>query len=67
MPGTLARIMLDIRCNAETAASLKARAECCRALSRVAYLPFAAGMLLSLAQQLEGEADRSARACGAES
>ncbi|HXQ53208.1 MAG TPA: hypothetical protein VN802_19105 [Stellaceae bacterium] len=51
---------LEFRHDAETAASLIARAERCRALSRVAYLPFAAGMLLALAQQLEGEAERFA-------
>ncbi|HUB96612.1 MAG TPA: hypothetical protein VL993_11885 [Stellaceae bacterium] len=45
----------------ETAASLAARAERCRALARVAYLPLTAQMLLGLAQQLDGEAQRKAR------
>jgi hypothetical protein len=52
---------LEFRTDAETAASLKARAERCRGLSRVAYVPFTARMLLALAQQLDGEAERCAR------
>ena len=52
---------LEFRADAETAASLKARAERCRNLSRVAYVPFAARMLQALAQQLDGEAERRAR------
>ena len=51
---------LEFRTDAETAASLKARAERCRGLSRVAHLPFAERMLEALAQQLEGEAERRA-------
>lgn len=51
---------LEFRADAETAASLKARAERCRGLSRVAYVPFAARMLGALAQQLDGEAERRA-------
>jgi hypothetical protein len=43
---------------AETAASLNARAERCRALARVAYIPWTAKLLLGLAQQLDGEAQR---------
>ena len=50
---------LDVHPHAETAASLKARAERCRHLSRIAYVPFAERMLRALAQQLEGEADRT--------
>ena len=45
----------------ETAASLAARAERCRALARVAYMPMTAQMLLGLAQQLDGEALRNIR------
>jgi hypothetical protein len=45
----------------ETAASLRARAERCRALARVARLPFAAQMLERLAEQFDGEAARLAR------
>ena len=44
--------------DAETAASLAVRAERCRALARVAYLPMTAQMLVGLAQQLDGEAQR---------
>jgi len=46
--------------DAETAASLKARAERCRALARVAYIPLTASLLIGLAQQLDGEAQRQA-------
>jgi hypothetical protein len=52
-------VTLEFHPNAETAASLKARAERCRHLSRIAYAPFAERMLRALAQQLEGEADRT--------
>ena len=45
----------------ETAASLAARAERCRALARVAFLPMTAQMLIGLAQQLDGEAQRKNR------
>ena len=45
----------------ETAASLAARAERCRALARVAYVPMTAQMLVGLAQQLDGEAQRQDR------
>jgi hypothetical protein len=44
---------------AEKASSLKARAERCRELARVASSPFAARMLQGLAQQLDGEAARA--------
>jgi hypothetical protein len=47
--------------NTETAASLAARAERCRALARVAYFPLTAQMLIGLAQQLDGEAQRTRR------
>ncbi len=50
---------LEFRADAETAESLRARAERCRALSRVAVLPFAYYMLEGLAQQLDGEARRA--------
>jgi hypothetical protein len=52
-------VTLEFRADAETAASLKARAERCRHLSRIAYVPFAERMLRALAQQLEGEAART--------
>jgi hypothetical protein len=45
--------------NTQTAQSLRARAERCRALARVARLPFAAQMLERLAEQFEGEAARA--------
>ena len=48
----------ELRADAETASSLIARAQRCRALSRVAYVSFSAHMLQLLAQQLEGEAAR---------
>jgi hypothetical protein len=51
--------MLEFNPHAETAASLKARAERCRHLSRIAYVPFAERMLRALAQQLDGEAART--------
>ena len=50
---------LEFRADAETAESLRARAERLRALSRVAVLPFTHAMLQGLAQQLEGEAKRA--------
>ncbi len=49
----------EFRTDAETAESLRARAERCRGLSRVASVPFAQPMLEGLAQQLEGEAKRA--------
>jgi hypothetical protein len=49
----------EFRSDAETAESLRARAERCRGLSRVASAPFAQPMLEGLAQQLEGEAKRA--------
>jgi hypothetical protein len=50
---------LEFRPDAETAASLMARAERCRHLSRIASIPFSVRMLHALAQQLEGEARRT--------
>jgi len=50
---------LEFRADAETAESLRARAERCRGLSRVAALPFAHSLLESLAEQLDGEARRT--------
>lgn len=58
----MTQVMLEFRPDAETAASLIARAQRCRHLSRVVYMPFAARMLSALAQQLEGEAARRAEA-----
>ncbi len=49
----------QIRPDAETAQSLRARAERCRGLSRLAAVPHVHAMLESLAQQLEGEACRA--------
>jgi hypothetical protein len=51
-------VTLEFRADAETAASLKARAERCRHLSRIACVPFAERVLRALAQQLDGEASR---------
>jgi hypothetical protein len=50
---------LEFRSDAETAESLRARAERCRGLSRVAAVPFVPRMLEALAQQLDGEAKRA--------
>lgn len=55
---------LELEPKAETVSSLRARAERCRALSRVAPLPFAAQMLVRLAEQFEGEAARRAAGTG---
>ena len=50
---------LEFRTDAETAESLRARAERCRGLSRLAAVPFVTTMLEGLAQQLDGEARRA--------
>ena len=50
---------LEFRTDAETAESLRARAERCRGLSRLAAAPFVTTMLEGLAQQLDGEAHRA--------
>ncbi|MGH7091035.1 MAG: hypothetical protein ACREFQ_19215 [Stellaceae bacterium] len=50
----------ELEAKAETVSSLRARAERCRAMARLAPLPFAAQMLLRLAEQFEGEAQRRA-------
>ncbi|HUK57953.1 MAG TPA: hypothetical protein VLV50_01885 [Stellaceae bacterium] len=49
----------DLNPNAETAESLRARAERCRGLSRLAAAPYVHAMLEGLAQQLDGEACRA--------
>lgn len=53
-------MMREVTGGADTAASLRAKAARCRALARVVTVPFAAGMLARLAEQLEGEAERMA-------